>query len=143
MNKNFMSVLIFALDLSIIMQNISKIMHQNCFPKIKLLKKFGKNLGKRMIIFRDGRAAYTQFHQPGFTATDFDNVVYVCDSRLAIVKMIVAMKYTSGFLNATVKLNTALSVLERCIATQCQKSDRSKSSYKKLYYSFKIECGQY
>ena len=95
------------------MQNISRTMHQNCFPNIKLPKNFGKNLEKNIIVSRDGRAAHARLHQPEVTAADLDNVVHVCDSRIAIVKMITTMKYTSSYLNTIGKLNTPFSVLER------------------------------
>ena len=61
----------------------------------------------------DGMATYAQFYQPGGIATKSVNVVYVCDSKLAAVKMITTMIHTSDFLNAIGELRKAFRVNEK------------------------------
>ena len=58
-----------------------------------------------MFVSRDGTATYVQFYQPAGIATALDNLVYVCDSKLAAVKMITTMSHISSFLNAIEKLS--------------------------------------
>ena len=71
------------------------------------------NLSKNIFVSRNGTATYAQFYQPAGIATEFDNVVYVCDSKLAAVKMITTINHTSDFLNAIGKLSKAFSIHEK------------------------------
>ena len=86
---------------------------ENSVPKLFLND--GMNicliLGKKNIfVYRDGTATYAQFYQLAGIATKFDSVGYVCDSKLAAVKMVTTMSHTSDFLNAIGKLSKAFSV---------------------------------
>ena len=63
-------------------------------------------LRKKIFLFPGMEQLHTcaKFHQPANTATEYDNIRYVCDSKLAADKMITKMSHTSDFLNATGKL---------------------------------------
>ena len=88
---------------------------ENSAPKLFLnygMNEYVLKLIKNIFVSRDGTATYAQFYQPAGIATGFDNIVYVCDTKLA-VKMIPTMSHTSDFLNAAGKLSKAFSVHEK------------------------------
>ena len=73
--------------------NLCKILRK-CAPKLFLnygINMF--NLIKKYFRFQGWNSYIRTIYQPADIATEFDNVVYVCDSKLAALKMITIEPY--------------------------------------------------
>ena len=71
------------------------------------------NITKKIFLFPGMEQLNMQFYQTAEIGTEFDNVVYVCDSKLAAIKMITTISHTSYFLNAIEKVSKVFSVHEK------------------------------
>ena len=122
--------------------NLCKILWK-CVPKLFLnygINMF--NLIKKYFRFQGWNSYIRTIYQPADIATEFDNVVYVCDSKLAALKMITIEPYFRfPERNSETKQSFFRSWKARTM--QCQKPDNSSSSYKRTYHSSRIICGQF
>ena len=61
----------------------------------------------------DGIASKCKFFQPIGLCTEFDNVVYVCDTQTSYIKILTTLNNTARFLQAVDALYSAFSVHEK------------------------------
>ena len=141
-NKNFIPVITCNIICPKAFVNLCKILRK-CAPKLFLnygINMF--NLIKKYFRFQGWNSYIRTIYQPADIATEFDNVVYVRDSKLDAFKMITIEPYFRfPERNSETKQSFFRSWKSRIM--QCQKPDNSSSSYKRTYHSSRIICGQF